>query len=67
MNKFVLEFEAAELDYLGKVLAERPYREVAPLLAKIDQQLRTRQQMEEEISQKPKFRGTTKVTESGPS
>jgi hypothetical protein len=41
-----LSFDDKELDYLANVLAQRPYAEVAPLLAKIQQQVAEQQEGE---------------------
>jgi hypothetical protein len=39
----ILKFEDEQMDYLFKVLAQRPWGEVAPLMASISQQVQEQQ------------------------
>jgi hypothetical protein len=39
MQRFTLSLTADELNYLGQVLQERPFKEVAGLLGSINQQI----------------------------
>lgn len=42
-EKLTLRFDSQRLDYIATVLAQRPYAEVAPVLADIQQQIAEQQ------------------------
>lgn len=48
MNEFTLVLEPGEVDYIYNVLATRPYQEVAPVMAKIVQQVEEQRSKESE-------------------
>lgn len=49
-KSFKLEFTEAELNYLGNLLADRPYKEVIQLLNNINMQIQNQNEQGEQVA-----------------